>query len=675
MTSAAGASMTIDWVDWSAMRRRVVAPSLRPARFQGAGAPGGWHVLLPSRSVGIDLVHRPRVRVQGRRRPWRGGAERTGVRELSVPPTATVGPDDALTDMVARNAAEHPDDVGLRRQIDGRWVDVTYRQFATEVAGVAKGLVAGGVQPGDRVGLLAKTRYEWTVLDYAIWSAGAVVVPVYETSSADQIAWILSDSGARALVVETAEHAAAVDSVRDEAPELASVWVIEDGALDTLTAAGVDVPDDELAARRATLTSASLATLIYTSGTTGRPKGCELTHANFLFEIRNGISLLRRHLDENASLLLFLPLAHVLARVLEVGAIENRVVLGHTPDVKDLLGDLGRFQPTFLLAVPRVFEKVYNSAKASADEGGKGRVFDRAAQVAVAWSRAQDTGGPGLLLRAQHALFDRLVYGKLRAAIGGRCVGAISGGAPLGERLGHFFRGIGVTVFEGYGLTETTAAAAVNHDAALKIGTVGRPLPGVDAAIADDGEVLLRGGVVMRGYWRNEQATREAIDAEGWFRTGDIGEIDSQGFLTITGRKKEILVTAGGKNVAPAVLEDRLRAHKLVSQCMVVGDQRPFIAALITLDEEALPVWLESKGKSKDLTPEQLREDDDVLAEVQSAVDDANRAVSKAEAIKKFRVLAEDFTEDNGTLTPSLKLKRAVVMKEFGDEVEALYAR
>jgi len=597
------------------------------------------------------------------------------VRELSVPPTATVGPDDALTDMVARNAAEHPRDVGLRIQRNGSWEDVTYGQFAEQVDGVAKGLVAAGVQPGDRVGLLAKTRYEWTVLDFAIWTAGAVVVPIYETSSADQIAWILSDSGARALVVETAEHAASVDSVREEAPELGSVWVIDDGALETLTTAGAHVPADELAERRATLRSDSLATLIYTSGTTGRPKGCELTHANFLFEIRNGISLLSNYLDEKGSLLLFIPLAHVLARVLQIGAVDNRVIIGHTPDVKDLVGDLGRFRPTFVLAVPRVFEKVYNSAKATADEGGKGRVFDRAAQVAVDWSRAQETGGPGLLLRAQHALFDKLVYSRLKAALGGRCRGAISGGAPLGDRLGHFFRGIGVPVFEGYGLTETTAAAAVNHDAALRIGTVGRPLPGVDAAIADDGEVLLRGGIVMRGYWRNEQATAEAIDAEGWFHTGDIGELDAQGFLKITGRKKEILVTAGGKNVAPAVLEDRLRAHKLISQCIVVGDQRPFIAALITLDAEALPGWLKAAGKDGSLTPAQLREDPQLLAEIDTAVADANKAVSHAEAIKKWRVLGDDFTEDNGTLTPSLKLKRAVVMKEFGDEVEALYAR
>ncbi|MFQ1000997.1 AMP-dependent synthetase/ligase [Modestobacter sp. SSW1-42] len=596
------------------------------------------------------------------------------MRELSVPPTATVGPDEALTDMVARNAAEHPDDVGLRRQHEGRWTDVTYAQFAAEVAGVAKGLVAGGVQAGDRVALLARTRYEWTVLDYAIWTAGAVVVPVYETSSPDQVAWVLADSGARAIVVETAAHAGVVESIRAEVPELDALWVIEEGALDTLTTAGADVPDGVLAERRATLGSASLATLIYTSGTTGRPKGCELTHANFLFEIRNGISLLSGHLNERGSLLLFIPLAHVLARVLQIGGIDNRVVLGHTPDVKDLVGDLGRFQPTFVLAVPRVFEKVYNTAKATAEAGGKGRVFDRAAQVAIAWSRAQDTGGPGLALRAQHALFERLVYGKLRAALGGRCHAAISGGAPLGARLGHFYRGLGVTVFEGYGLTETTAAAAVNHDAALRIGTVGRPLPGVDARIADDGEVLVRGGIVMRGYWRNEEATAEAIDADGWFRTGDIGELDDQGFLTITGRKKEILVTAAGKNVAPAVLEDRLRAHKLVSQCIVVGDQRPFIGALVTLDPEALPAWLKAVGKDASLTPAQLRQDPELLAELDRAVAEANKAVSHAEAIKKIRVLGEDFTEANGTLTPSLKLKRAVVMKQFGGEVEALYA-
>jgi long-chain acyl-CoA synthetase len=597
------------------------------------------------------------------------------VREFSVPATTQVGPDEALTDYLATNVAEYGDTTGFRVRRDGRWEDVTWQEFGDQVTAVAKGLVAAGVAAGDRVALQAKTRYEWTVFDFAIWTAGGAVVPIYETSSADQVAWILSDSGATAVIVERDEHAAAVESVRDQVPDLRSVYVIDDGAIDTLTQTGKDVPDSELAARRASLNADSLATLIYTSGTTGRPKGCELTHGNFMFEIGNGMALLGRFLNVEGSLLLFIPLAHVLARVIQVGAVKTRTVIGHTPDVKNLVEDLGEFRPTFVLAVPRVFEKVFNGAKAKAEAGGKGAIFDKAAAVAIEWSRAQDTGGPGLALRAKHALFDKLVYGKLRDALGGRCLGAISGGAPLGDRLGHFFRGIGVTVFEGYGLTETTAAASVNHDEALRIGTVGRPLPGVEAAIADDGEILIRGGIVMRGYWKNEEATKEAIDADGWFHSGDLGELDSDGFLKITGRKKEIIVTAGGKNVAPAVLEDRIRAHRLVSQCIVVGDNRPFIAALITLDEEALPGWLESKGKPAEAKPEQLRDDPELLAELDAAVKDANKAVSQAEAIKKFRVLSADFTEDNGMLTPSLKLKRSVVMKEFDAEVEGLYTR
>ncbi|MEI4271067.1 long-chain fatty acid--CoA ligase [Klenkia sp. LSe6-5] len=598
------------------------------------------------------------------------------MRELSVPPTYQVKPDEAIPDLLAANLRDVPDRTGLRVQRSpGQWVDVTYREFGAQVAGVAKGLIASGIQAGDRVALQARTRYEWTVLDFGIWAAGCVVVPVYETSSADQVAWILSDSGATAAFVEKQEHADTVESVRGEAPDLGPVWVIEDDVLATLAAAGADVPDSELEARRATLGSDSLATLIYTSGTTGRPKGCELTHGNFLFEINNGMSLLGRFLNVDGSLLLFIPLAHVLARVLQVGAFKTRTVLGHTSDIKDLVADLGTFQPTFVLAVPRVFEKVYNQGKATADEGGKGKVYDKAAQVAIDWSRAQDGKGAGFGLTAAHKVFDLLVYRKLRSALGGRCIGAVSGGAPLGERLGHFFRGAGVTVYEGYGLTETTAAAAVNHDTAFKMGTVGRPLPGTDAAIAEDGEVLLRGGIVMRGYWKNEKATSEAIDADGWFHTGDIGELDDEGFLKITGRKKEILVTAGGKNVAPAGLEDRIRAHALVSQTIVVGDGKPFIGALITLDEEALPAWLKLKGKDPSLSAADLADDPDVRAELEAAVAAANTSVSHAESIRKFRVLGTDFTEANGTLTPSMKLKRNVVLKEYADEVEALYAK
>ena len=600
------------------------------------------------------------------------------MREFSTPLSITIPSTGNLTDDVVTNGRDFADTVVFSRRTGDEWSDVTAAEFLDEVQAVAKGLVAAGVELGDRVAILSKTRYEWTLLDYAIWFAGAVTVPIYETSSAEQIGWILQDSGARAIVAEGPDHLARVREARRscDLTELQHVWSLQDNAVDVLGRLGSDISDDVLEQRRTTATPQDVATLIYTSGTTGKPKGCMLTHGNFMFELGVAVDELADLFDtEDASTLLFLPLAHVFARIIQVGCVKSRAKMGHSADIKNLVTDLGEFRPTFILAVPRVFEKVFNSAKAKAEGDGKGKIFDRAARVAIDWSRAQDEGGAGLALKAQHAIFDKLVYGKLRAALGGRCLGAISGGAPLGERLGHFFRGIGVTVFEGYGLTETTAAASVNHDEALRIGTVGRPLPGVQFRIADDGEVLIRGGIVMRGYWKNEDATKEAIDSEGFFHTGDLGELDSDGFLKITGRKKEILVTAGGKNVAPAVLEDRLRAHRLVSQCIVVGDQRPFIGALITLDQEALPQWLESKGKPADQSLEQLREDPELKAEIDAAVKDANKAVSQAEAIKKFTILTTDFTEDNGMLTPSLKLKRAVVMKEFGNEVESLYSR
>jgi len=594
------------------------------------------------------------------------------VREFSVPATVAVPEGENLTDPVFRNATEAPDHVAFSRRVEGGWRDVTCRQFADEVRAVAAGLVAAGVQPGDRVALMSRTRYEWTLVDYAIWSAGAVTVPVYETSSAEQVAWILGDSGAVAAVVETAELAAVVEQVRPGLAGLAHVWQLEDGAVERLTAGGRESVG-QVEQRRRTALPDTLATIIYTSGTTGRPKGCELTHRNILFDVLTTTDGLARLFNQAGSTLLFLPLAHVFARVIQCGAVQNRTRLGHTADVKNLLPDLAVFQPTFLLSVPRVFEKVYNVSRQKAHAEGKGAIFDRADRVAVAYSQALDSGGAGLALRAEHALFDKLVYGKLRAALGGRCRAAISGGAPLGARLGHFFRGIGMTVYEGYGLTETSAGACVNLEGALKIGTVGRPIPGVTVAIADDGEVLLKGQNVFRAYWHNDQATEEAIDADGWFHTGDLGELDPDGFLTITGRKKELIVTAGGKNVAPAVLEDRLRAHPLISQCMVVGDGKAFIGALITIDPEAFPAWRDRHGKPATATVADLREDPDLVAAVQAAVDDANRAVSKAEAIRRFRILATDFTEDGGELTPTLKLKRAVVLKQYADEVAAIY--
>jgi long-chain acyl-CoA synthetase len=595
------------------------------------------------------------------------------VRELIVPPVVTVADDANLTDHVWQNAATHPETAAISRRVGGTWQDVTFAQFRAEVAGVAKGLVASGVAPGDRVALISKTRYEWTLLDYAIWSAGAVTVPIYETSSSEQVAWILGNSGAVACVAETADHVATVESVRSQLPDLRDVWQIEDGAVEALTAAGSGLGDDAVEERRAGVGRDDLATLIYTSGTTGRPKGCELTHGALYADVANAMPLLEKFFRDGSSTLLFLPLAHVFARLIQCGAIATRTKLGHSADVKNLLDDLAVFKPTFILAVPRVFEKVYNGAKQKAHSAGKGAIFDAAEKTAIAYSEAQDRGGAGLLLTLKHAVFAKLVYSKLHAALGGECIAAVSGGAPLGARLGHFFRGMGLTVYEGYGLTETSAPSTVNQPDAIKIGSVGRPLPSVGIRIADDGEVLISGPHLFSGYWQNEAATKEVLDDDGWFHTGDLGALDDDGFLSITGRKKEIIVTAGGKNVAPAVLEDRVRAHALVSQCMVVGDQKPFIAAVVTIDPEAFGPWKERKGKPADATVADLVEDPDLRGEVQGAVDEANKAVSKAEAVRKFAILPNDFTEEGGEMTPSLKVKRHVVLKQYADDVAALY--
>jgi long-chain acyl-CoA synthetase len=596
------------------------------------------------------------------------------VREFAVPPVVTIGDAANLTDPVWENARSAPDTVQFSRRTPEGWVDVTCAQFRDEVVALARGLVAAGVEPGDRVALMSKTRYEWTLIDYAIWSAGGVTVPIYETSSAEQVAWILSDSGATACFVETNTHALAVAGVREQVPALDQVWQIETGDLDVLVERGAGVEPEEIDRRRAAVGAGDVATIIYTSGTTGRPKGCVLTHRNIHSDITNAIPGLQNLFHQGASTLLFLPLAHSFARLIQVGVVTARARMGHTADVKNLVVDLQEFRPTFVLSVPRVFEKVYNTAKQRAHGDGKGAIFDRAEAVAIAYSEGLDKpGGPGLGVRLQHALFDRLVYGKLRAALGGQCADAISGGAPLGARLAHFFRGIGVTVYEGYGLTETSPAVAVNLQNAIRVGTVGRPLPGVTIRIADDGEVLIKGDIVFGRYWNNEAATAEVLDADGWFHSGDLGELDSDGYLTITGRKKEIIVTAGGKNVAPAQLEDRIRAHPLVSQTVVVGDRQPFIAALVTIDEEAWPKWLATAGYPETDTVADRREDEKLRAEIQKAVDEANKAVSHAEAIKVFRILPRDFSEATGEMTPSLKVKRGVVQKTYAEEISAIY--
>ncbi|GAA5167872.1 long-chain fatty acid--CoA ligase [Pseudonocardia eucalypti] len=602
------------------------------------------------------------------------------MREYLVPAVERVGDEESLSDTVFHNAENYPDTVSFRRKVDGRWVDVTAAEFAEQVTSVARGLIAAEVARGDRVAILSRTRYEWTLVDYAIAAVGATTVPIYQTSSTEQVHWILADSGATAALVESDQHHGEVAALRDQLPALRHVWQIEPtdpadrpAAVDHLVELGAAVPADEVARRRAEVRADDLSTLIYTSGTTGRPKGCELTHRNLLTELKSAQLGFPQLLTSDNSLLLFLPLAHVLAKVIQCGGIYTRTTVGHVSDTSNLLADLAEFQPSFVLSVPRVFEKVFNAARQKAHASGKGRIFDAAAETAEAWSRAQPSPGVGLRLR--HALFDRLVYARLRAALGGRCVAAVSGGAPLGERLGHFFRGAGLPVYEGYGLTETTGGATVNTPDAQRVGTVGRPLTGGGVRIAEDGEILLHGDIVFRGYWNNPAATEEALE-DGWFHTGDLGELDDAGFLRITGRKKELIVTAGGKNVAPAVLEDRLRAHPLISQCMVVGDGQPFIAALVTLDQEALPAWREAHGKpapSDPADPSDLVDDPDLLAEIDAAVKEANLAVSHAEAIKKFKVLPVDFTESGGELTPTMKLKRNVVAKTYAAEIATLY--
>ncbi|CCQ16145.1 Tyrocidine synthase 3 [Rhodococcus sp. AW25M09] len=601
------------------------------------------------------------------------------MREFTVAAKYAIEDTDSAVDTVFARARTSPDAVVFRRLVDGRWTDVTAAEFERLVVGVAQGLIAAGIEQGDRVGLMSSTRFEWSVVDYAIWAAGGVTVPIYETSSAGQVEWILEDAAPVLLVLENDAQLQETKAVVAASPTVRQTFVIENSsgtdAVQALTGEGSDIPEEQVHQRVSALGSSDPATLIYTSGTTGRPKGVQLTHANLLAEslgIRE--TSLKSLMTQGRSTLMFLPLAHVLARAVSIASFDAGVTLGHTNDIPNLVSTFGTFQPDFILSVPRVFEKVFNTAKQKAHSDGKGKIFDLATECAVSWSEAQDTGGPGIVLRAKHTVFDKLVYDKLRAALGGRCELAISGGAPLGSRLGHFYRGIGVPIYEGYGLTETTAAFAVNTIGSQRVGSVGRPLPGNTVRIAEDGEIQLRGPVVFDGYWRNEDATAESLD-DGWFRTGDLGSVDEDGFITISGRKKELIVTAGGKNVSPAGLEDSLRAHALISQAVVVGDQKPFIGALITLDPDAFDRWKSDHGKSADATPADLQKDPDLVAEIDAAIADANKSVSHAESIKKYRLLPHDFSEDSGELTPTMKLKRNVITEAYADEIESIYAR
>jgi len=588
----------------------------------------------------------------------------------AIIPAATAG---NLTNLISERAWFEPERITMSRPLGDGWQPLTARQVEEEIRATAKGLVAAGIAIGDRVAIMARTRYEWTILDFAIWYAGGCVVPIYETSSAEQVDWILNDSASVGLIVETPTHKELVNSVLPSHTK--HVWVMTDDVLSTLRKTGAQISDDEIDRRRNALVPDTLATLIYTSGTTGRPKGVQLTHGNFLAECGNvveGASDL--FLKPGGSTLLFLPVAHVFGRMVEIGAIHAGLHLAHCSDpVGRLQPDLASFKPTFVLAVPRIFEKIYNGAEAKADAAGKGKIFRKAAEVAIAYSEAKDKRGFNPLLTLQHGLFDKLVYSKIRTAVGGKVEAAISGGAPLGARLGHFYRGAGITILEGYGLTETTAGATLNLTKNIRVGSVGRPVPGTTIKIADDGEVLIKGDIVMRGYWQNDGANQEVFDGP-WFKSGDLGRLDDDGFLYITGRKKEIIVTAGGKNVAPAVLEDRLRAHPLVSQCMVVGDNQPFIATLITIDQDMLKGWIAANNKTG-ATIDALINDPDLIAVIQTAVDEANKAVSKAESIRKFTILAQDFTIAGGELTAKLSLKRHVISQKYASEITALFTK
>ncbi|HVM20713.1 MAG TPA: long-chain fatty acid--CoA ligase [Egibacteraceae bacterium] len=594
------------------------------------------------------------------------------MREYTAPGEKTLPENAHLVQPLLEHARKTPNKPLLAYRQGDRFVDVSAKEFADTVERYARGLIGLGVQAGDRVAIMSPTRIEWIYLDYAILSCGAVTVPIYDTSSAEQVEWIISDSGAVAAFFADDDLKAVYDEVADALPNCKHIFVVDKG-LDDLEQAGADVAVDEVAKRIDGISLDDTATIIYTSGTTGRPKGCVLTHRNLRWDIFQAKDVLQNVMGGDDKQLLFLPLAHSFAKILVLASIEQGVQIGFSTGPQNVVEEMPMFKPTYIAAVPRIFEKVFNGAQQKAHAAGKGSIFDKAADTAIAWSEANEKGSVGLGLKIRHALFDKLVYGKIRDLFGGQLVAASSGGGPLGARLTHFFNGVGLKVYEGYGLTETSPILTTNHPGAWRIGSVGKPLPGTTIRIADDGEILAKGGQIFPGYYKNEQATKEAIDDDGWFHTGDIGELDSEGYLKITGRKKELIVTAAGKNVAPAVLEDRLRSHVLISQAIVVGDNRPFIGALITIDEEQFPTWAENNGKAGHKVAD-LIDDPDLVAEINKAVEHANKAVSRAESIRKYEILPTDFTIEGGELTPTLKVKRNVVHDRYQEKIEELYA-
>lgn len=599
------------------------------------------------------------------------------VLEFTGPGAVEVAADDNVVAALFEREQREPKAKAFAVRHGDHYVDVELADFCAEVRALAAGIVGLGIEPGSAICIFSRTRYEFTVADYAVLAAGCITVPIYETDSSEQIVWAASNSHAVAIVIESPALKVEFDEAAPSLPDVRHVFVIDDQGFDTLKGAGQDVDPAAVEARWQAIGHDQVATIVYTSGTTGLPKGCAITHGNVMSETRNLAAAAPALFQPGNSTLAFLPLAHVLARVVQWCCVTNGVQMGYATSIKQLNEELRLFPPTMVVAVPRVFEKIFAGARAQAGGGLKAKLFDQAAAVSEAASRQREAGKVSFLTSVQFKAFDKLVYAKVRAALGGRLRWAISGGAPLGARLGHFFNGLGLEVLEGYGLTETTAGATGNVPDHMRIGTVGRPVPGVSVRIAEDGEVLLRGPVVFQGYWRNDVATKEAFEPDGWFHTGDLGSLDDGGYLTITGRKKDLIITAGGKNVQPAELEDRLQTNSIVGQVMVIGDAKPFIAALVTLDPDELRVWAAEHDKPADLPAAQLvaelAADPDVKAFIQKTVDEANAQVSRAEGIREFRILPEELSVDGGELTPTLKVKRKVVMEKYAAQVASIY--
>lgn len=584
-------------------------------------------------------------------------------------------------------AKARPHGVMFTRPANYEWVNVTAKEFIREVFDVAKGIIAAGVEQGDRIIIISETRYEWSLLDFAVWAAGAVSVPVYPSSSLSQVRWVVEDSGAVLAITESQDHTELVQhllvddsgnpSLSGSTSQLRRILEINSSAIDTLKFEGRSLPDDVVDERIAATSTNDLASLVYTSGTTGKPKGCILTHKNWLAEVRG---LLTNPIGAIAvpgsRVLTFLPMAHVFSRAVSLAVAIGGATQNHWSDFSSLSVEFQRSRPNLILGVPRVFEKVRNSAAQKAADGSafKRGIFEQAEQAAIEYSKALDTEeGPTRIQKAKQKVFDRMVYSKIREGVGGSVRYCITGGSAMGQDLLHWFRGIGVPVYEGYGLTEVAAAVTVDFDD-QQIGTVGPPIGGMTVRTNGVGEILVKGPTVFAGYWNNEEATKEALHGE-WYNTGDLGEILDNGKLMITGRKKDLIVTAGGKNVSPGPMEDILRAHPLVSQAMVVGDGKPFVGVLITLDPDILKRWKLDRNIPENRSTKELATEPQLRAEIQDAINEVNATVSHAEAIKKFYILESDLTEEENELTPTLKVKRNVVAQRYSDAIDHLYTR